>query len=375
MGSSPVIGILGSNGTVSRALPPRGQSMEAVGWNTGNLVYQYAAHTYVRAPVVGFTLGPNTDLDIVRKSIDILHIPAANQLNPDIDLLAWAQMIEYIDKPLFIAGLGIQCELSEEEIQLTGGTISFIAALRKYAPKVGVRGASTARLLARYGLDEAVITGCPSNFLNPNVNGASLAGRIAAARASSRLRVDYFPGTISHHRDIESHLRNLVLDHDFRYILQTNELLFQFVDGIRDNPGVIDYIEWERGQLAPQSGRSDYEAIYANKTSYYFSAPAWLDGMAQRDLGIGMRMHGVIASIQGGTAGACVVSDGRIQELVNTMEYPRVSLDEARAATTLTDLIGSIHFDAGLFDEKRRHLAGAYRSIAQESGVPVRIGI
>lgn len=375
MRTVPVVGILGTNGSVSRSLPPCGRSMEAVGWNTGNLIYQFAAHSYVTAPKLGFTLDSGTDLDALRNSIDILHIPAANQLNPDIDLLSWAQMIEYIDKPLFIAGLGIQCELSEDKIELTAGTVAFIEALKKYAPKIGVRGASTAAVLKRYGVDSAVITGCPSNFLNPNVSGTSLAGRLAAAKAAACLRVDYFPGTISHHLGVETHLRKLVAEHDFRYVLQTNESLFQFVDGVRDDPGVMHYIDWERKKLVPETPRSDFESVYAQRATYYFSAPAWLDSMSQRDLGIGMRMHGVVASIQGGAAGACVISDGRIHELVTTMGYPRLSLDDAREARTLTELIGAVDFNPALFDEKRQHLASAYRSIAEESGVPVKVGI
>jgi len=375
MKSNPVVGILGTNGSISRALPPIGRSLEMAGWNTGNLIYQFAAHNYVTSPKVTITLGSSNEFEKIRNSIDILHIPAANQLNPKFDLRSWAQLIEYMDKPLFIAGLGIQCDLSDEEIVLSEGTIAFINALKRYAPKIGVRGASTASVLKRYGVDTAVITGCPSNFLNPKVNGVSLAAQIAKAKASSSLRVDYFPGTMSHHLDIETKLRALVAKHDFRYVLQTNEHLFKYVDGVRDDPEMSHYINWEHMKLTPEISRKDYESIYAERTDYYFSAPGWLDSMLRRDLGIGMRMHGVVASIQGGAAGACVVADGRIQELVNTMGYPSLSLDDARNASSLNELLGAVSFDPIQFDEKRRNLANSYRGIARESGVPINVGI
>ena len=375
MKSHPVIGILGTNGSISRALPPHGRSMERAGWNTGNLIYQFAANNYITAPKVTFTSTSSSELEKIRNSIDILHIPAANQLNPSIDLLSWAQLIEYINKPLFIAGLGIQCELSDEEVTLTQGTVAFINALKRYAPKIGVRGASTAALLKRYGVDSAVITGCPSNFLNPSVNGVSLAARLASAASSPNLRVDYFPGTIAHHPDVESKLRTLVAAHDYRYILQTNELLFKYVDGVRNDPDITRYLHWERLKLSPHISQHDYEEIYAQRTNYYFSAPGWLDSMLRRDVGIGMRMHGVVASIQGGAAGACVVADGRIQELVSTMGYPKLSLDDARSANSLNDLLGAVSFNPTEFDEKRRCLAEAYRGIAKESEVPVEVGI
>lgn len=375
MKSNPVVGILGTNGSVSRALPPTGRSMEMAGWNTGNLIYQFAAHNYVTSPKVTFAIGSSNEFEKIRNSIDILHIPAANQLNPNFDLRSWAQLIEYMDKPLFIAGLGIQCELSDDEIVLSEGTIAFINALKRYAPKIGVRGASTAAVLKRYGVDTAVVTGCPSNFLNPDVSGSSLAGQITKAKSLTNLRVDYFPGTISHHLDIESKLRSLVAKHDFRYVLQTNELLFKYVDGVRDDPQVSQYINWEHMRLTPNSSRSDYENIYAERTDYYFSAPGWLDSMLRRDLGIGMRMHGVVASIQGGSAGVCIVADGRIQELVSTMGYPSLSLDDARNANSLHELLEAVSFDPIQFDVKRRHLANTYREIARESGVPVAVGI
>lgn len=310
-------------------------------------------------------------LEAIKSSIDILHIPAANQLNPEFDLQDWADIVEYLAKPVLVAGLGIQCDLSEADIELTPGTLNFVKALAKFAPAIGVRGPLTQKLLNRHGVHDVVITGCPSNFLNSSLRGRSIAGKLSEAAAGHTLRADYFPGTMSIFRNVEAHLRNLVESHDFRYVLQTNEQLFRFVDGSEDND-VYAYLDWERSELAPTATDASYHRIYRERARYFLSAASWMDSASERHIGIGMRMHGTIATIQGGSAGICVVSDARMRELVTTMGYPYVDVDDVLQSQSLADLIAKAKFNASEFDDKREHLYQNYAKLAEMVKLPIR---
>lgn len=365
----PVVGILGTNGTISMAPGAAGDALHRVGWNTGNLIYQYAADRNLRGPRLHFTLEAGPDLSEIRRSIDILHIPAANQLNPHVDLTALVDTIEFLDKPVFIAGLGMQCELSDDEMVLNPDALRFIDSLKKLAAGIGVRGEATRRLLARHGVVDVAVTGCPSNFINRTISGSSIQSQLSRVRALPGPRLDFFPGTLSNHRHIEAKLRTLTAGCDRRMVLQTNPALFNFVGGQHDDREALSYLAWERGEIAPGQSQEEFNASYANAATFYYSAPAWIDSVARRDLGIGMRMHGVVATIQGGAAGVCVVSDGRIKELVEAMGYPKVSLEDVAQASTLNDVLDRVSFDAAGFDEKRRAAFSAYSRLARETGL------
>lgn len=366
----PVIGILGTNGTVSRTVAGAANALALAGDNTGNLVYQFGADCNIRGPRVHLPSHIDLDWSEVRRSIDVLHIPAANQLNPEFDISGLAKLADYLDKPIFIAGLGMQCELAEgeQDIELAPGALQFIDVLKRLAPGVGVRGEGTQRLLARHGLTGAVVTGCPSNFINRQISGATIQARLQRAAALPRPRIDFFPGTLSNHRQAEARLRSLAGQFDCRYVLQTNPALFDFVSG-NGGDAAREYLCWERAALASTASQEAYDQLYAERATFYFSAPAWIDSVARRDFAIGMRMHGVVATIQGGTAAACVVSDGRIRELVDTMAYPHLTLADVGAAASMRELIERVKFVPAQFDGKRQEAFRNYRQLASESGV------
>lgn len=369
-GRLPVVGILGTNGTVSRTVATASGALGLAGANTGNLIYHFGAELNLRGPRLYLSLAGGVDWAQVRRSIDVLHIPAANQLNPEFDITELARIVDFLDKPVFIAGLGMQCELSESDadVVLQPGALQFLAVLQRLAPGIGVRGEATRRLLERHGVGHAVVTGCPSNFINPNISGATIQQALDRVRALPSPTIDFFPGTLSNHRRTEAKLRQLTDDFACRYVLQTNPDLFNFVSGAIEQ-SALAYLRWERLALGAGVSEQVYNQNYAERGTYYFSAPAWIDSVAQRDLGIGMRMHGVVATIQGGAAGVCVVSDGRIRELVHTMGYPHVSLDDVERADSLQALLEQVVFSPGEFDIKRQAAFQTYRQLADACGV------
>lgn len=80
---SPRIGVLGTDGGVSFASMGFDNALQAVGLNIGNLLFQYAVWNDIKNPKCAFYLG--SDISFYKRNIDILVIPAANQINPAAD--------------------------------------------------------------------------------------------------------------------------------------------------------------------------------------------------------------------------------------------------------------------------------------------------
>ena len=104
----------------------------------------------------------------MRDRIDRFVFPAANQLNPDWDLQALADLVEGLDKECIVMGLGAQAHHEGQDITLRPGTINFLKALSDHARTIFVRGPYTAEICAKYGVTNVEPLGCPSITLNPD---------------------------------------------------------------------------------------------------------------------------------------------------------------------------------------------------------------
>lgn len=78
--------------------------MKAVGENTGNLMFQYFMAKNIKNPKVFVHFSDiSSNLENIKSIVDVLCIPAANQISPAWDLGWWADIIEMLDKPIVIA--------------------------------------------------------------------------------------------------------------------------------------------------------------------------------------------------------------------------------------------------------------------------------
>lgn len=370
MPSSPIVGFLGnSDGMVDPALDFR-CSLEAVGENTGNLMFQHACWNLIDNPKVQFRLGIDLDLDEFRDKIDVLFIPAANQLNPDWDLESWASLIEYIDKPVIIAGLGAQAKIGEvSSIDLQPGTRRFVDVVANRAPWIGVRGEDTARLLSRLGVKNAVVTGCPSNFINDKVTGRSIARRLAKLARVGIFRANYVFGTMEDFaRKPEADLFRLWRDRPGHLVYQTGAALRYLGSGALDEDTAGE-LDWQNRCLQTGFTGDEYLDCIRERGIYFDAASKWMAFSSQADLTFGMRIHGAVAAIQGGSVGVCVVFDSRTLELVETMAYPHLMAEAVSELSSLEDLVNRVEFSAERFDQKRWELGHNLRTTIEHHGV------
>ncbi|MBN8921187.1 MAG: polysaccharide pyruvyl transferase family protein, partial [Rhizobiales bacterium] len=155
---------------------------ERSGRNSGNLLIGHALRSHVDyavEPVSPEHLPKSRDYDMV-------VISAANFLFSGFDFGAFADLIETVDLPCLMVGLGAQAPSAGGMPDIKPGTQRFVRAIAARTNRIGVRGAFTAEVLAKLGVKNAEITGCPSFYLRTpaQIRAAFAARRDATAAVS-----------------------------------------------------------------------------------------------------------------------------------------------------------------------------------------------
>ncbi|WP_323813313.1 polysaccharide pyruvyl transferase family protein [Cellvibrio sp. NN19] len=371
------IAYFGTNGNVSFTEKGFDHGFNAVGHNTGNLMFQYALWKKIKNPK--FNVDLNCDPYWVRENADLLVIPAANQVNPAWDLKWWGTFIEKIDLPVVILGLGAQAEdSSNTNLTLQEGTLKFLQEASKRTSSIGVRGAFTQQVLFNAGIKNTTITGCPTQTISDAISGESIQKNIDDLKLRSKtygqkIRLGYLMGTMEPFcRDYEKKLFQSIADENFDIILQTSPASMKAAFGFEITDEEQKNIDWVGNYLLGNRNFNFFsEKIKSGKI--YSSAAYWIDDMLKYDAVIGMRIHGAIAAIQSGKLGICVVFDSRTLELCETMGYPYIDAKKlASPKMSLHEILELIEFDAENFNSRRTDLIKKIETILEDAGCEIQ---
>jgi polysaccharide pyruvyl transferase WcaK-like protein len=364
-----VIGVFGTQGGVCFSTTGFEQALDEIGNNTGNALFQRAVWDRVNLPKVTVKL---ENWQQFKGQIDALVIPAANQVNPDWDLGDWADMVEELNVPVCIVGLGAQAHIgATTNLPLSEGTLRFLRAVAQRTENIGVRGEFTRQVLSSAGIHNTVVTGCPSNFLNRKISGATVQAALDRARSRENIRMGYVFGTMEEvTRPIERTLFALARKHIAPIIYQTNEAILRFLhDGVVLEKSVYD-MTWEAQELSHGAwDLAEYLRIVHARGVFYSDARTWIDRMHVLDIVIGMRIHGAVAAIQAGTLGLCVPFDSRTLELVETMKYPTIGMCDITSEDSLEAILEKVCFDPEEFDDARTSLGSAIDKIFEVADI------
>jgi hypothetical protein len=363
------IAFLGTNGGVSFSGRGFDQALEEIGHNTGNAMFQYALWDMLRNPKM--TIRPKMDVAAIRDNADVLLIPAANQVHPDWDLTGWADLVEGCDMPTVVIGLGAQAWIGESsQMTMKTGTMRFLKAASERTSNIGVRGEFTQDVLSNLGIRNTVVTGCPSRTINRNLKGADIAAKLETVKGRRDIKLGYLYGTFEEGaRKAEARLSSIAQGFDHDIITQTDaKIMRAMFDGKEIDR---NYLSWF-GSIARPGILADDYIRYLRKRGIFFSdARTWVDRMAYYDLVIGMRIHGAIAAIMGGTAGVCVAFDSRTLELAQTMGVPYVLHTEIENSWSMDDILAQVKFDPDRFDTLQRTCIAEIESILITAGCAI----
>ena len=109
----------------------------------------------------------------------------------------------------------------------------------------------------------------------------------------------------------------------------------------------------------------------------FHNAEDWISTLNESaDLVVSMRIHGEMSGISAGVRTIVIPTDCRIQELVEAMRVPHVTLeqleseDELHSAHDLAELLDKAHdTDFGEFERNRRYNISRWKGILETVGV------
>jgi len=363
------VAIFGTNGGTSFSSYGFDNALTRIGMNTGNAVFQFALWKMVANSKL--TVEPGMTAKYIRDNAQHILIPAANQVNAAWDMSWLADMLEHCNLPVTCIGLGAQAETDNDPyLDLKPGTVRYLKVLSERTSRIGLRGPFTQEVLEHFGVTNTVITGCPSQTINPHLKGAAIQAQLNSARQMSRPSVGYVLGTLeANTRLAERMLAQQIAPLPHQLILQTDPRLLRVIYDRQVPQDDAAYVKWVQGVMRPDLNTCAFIDYFLQHAVFYSDARSWIDAMRRHDVVLGMRIHGAVAAIQAGKLGVCVTFDSRTKELAETMGYPYLPIERIAKDQTLAQMLEHVIFDADRFDAARAHNTATIRDILQKDGL------
>lgn len=335
----------------------------AVGQNTGNLAFSYAVSKHIVGDVQ--FLPWNTNPKALKKKADVIVMLCANQLGAHTDLGTLADNLKGADLPVVAIGLGAQAKSTEKDISLSEGTKRWVQTTSNLAissnPNLYVRGSYTQAQLEKLGFSCSVVGGCPSHFINESEN---LGTKIAQNWTNIPQRVCVAAGHYAwgYTVPIEQQLVSLIEDRFYpgAYVTQSPEEMLKVSRG--DFNGLEESTLTKINQyITPHLNVDEFKTWCQTYARSFDDVLGWMDFLAQQDITIGHRYHGVALALQAEKMGITIAIDSRTSELCSETGVPYIHYTEIDRPITRKNLFEKlISFDAEKYDRFRQEKVKNY---------------
>jgi len=237
-----------------------------------------------------------------------------------------ASVIEKIDCDVVSFGLGAQARTSQEKLELGKNTIRLANVLSSKCSFLSVRDEFTLNTLKEIGINNAVITGCPSNFINLDMNlGGTIIKKLEVLLDSNMNWPDTkcffseFSGGHSYSGKTLKRILTLIHLSQSFYMIQT-PIMYPFYLG--------ETGEIHNAYLSNMPDKLDknlLKKLLKTRLVGFSSIEHWLDFSRTFDFASGMRIHGNMVPLQSGIPAIVIGHDSRTNGLSATMSIPVVS--------------------------------------------------
>lgn len=272
-----------------------------------------------------------------------------------------AQVIEKISGKCIIFGLGSQASFGQN-LSFGPNTQRLAHALASKSNLISVRDETTAKALNNIGIHNIEVTGCPSNFINLNLNLNSFrSSRICenSTWKGSKLFISESSGGNELSSKITKRVFSILSQSPgSRYILQSAALLPFLFNEVNHIP-----------KLYEKSSPSDLELLkmqILNSSQVFSSLDEWLFAARFFDLSFGMRIHGTMIPLQSGTPSILIAHDKRTSGLASTMAIPSITCEDFLDISKFPNpyslhelFMGSL----GKYFTRRKSLAGKFLNL------------
>jgi hypothetical protein len=357
--------------------------LKAVGANSGNLLFQYAATRLIGGTRehIGFSGKSYGDVSVFR-GLDYFVFPAANHLRSDGDWKLLTGFLKLMKAPLVVLGLGAQAEQgadprkTADALRENRSVVDLVALFAERAQLITVRGKFSEAVCHEMGLSNVVRLGCQSQFINPDPGlGASVAKQLAELReGDGSARIGLTASAPNELRGWRGNLEEKLFDWVSRsgglYVQQSCE--DWFFDGPQGHLAELDeaHLAYAHAHIAPATDRDEFRNALQAAFRLYFDAGRWIDEVGEMDMAIGTRIHGNMAALAASRPGILVVHDARVTELATEMHVPQVEGDAVIGAKNYAEVLKEVEFDDVAFDKARVEKATQLVEEFERIGIP-----
>ena len=290
-----------------------------------------------------------------------------------------AKLIERFDCPVVAFGLGVQAASGAESIELGPNTIRLVKCISERSQKISVRDNLTRDVFAKLGVHNVTVTGCPSNFINPNPNlGAEIYAsaeqlvRKPLSWKTLRTHISEFSGGNQSSGTVLNNSLKIMREGAAFYVLQSPVLL----------PLVLredDTIPSAYASNAPEGSKTPEQllSLLKSKVMHFTGMESWMDFARTCDLSIGMRIHGNMVPLQTGVPSVVISHDSRTEGLSSFMGIPSITAKEFES--TLADgpqqILRKCMKGIQNYDNRRRELAETWRTFLTDTNMPIGVSV
>lgn len=368
------------------------KSIDKIGGNQGNLLYQFSTYRALAAENVTLTTLTYDKFDKgeiaeraewINSECDHLVLPLSSSFRLQMlpNLKRWGELIERLTIPVTVVGVGAQLRLQDVREQsytpsrVTGVTASpaqifeheeasrrFVAAVLDRSQSIGVRGEISRAYLQHLGFpaDRIDVIGCPSLFMwGPQHKEIRNPQPTLTSRSRLSLSFDH---RITATADL--------LDHTVHTYRQSVAYAQEKLTAQMVIKGEETRPDWNGDARFPV--HMNHPLYRQHRMEYCPTGWSWICRMADYDFAFGPRLHGTVAATLAGTSAHLLVHDSRTLEVAQHHHLPYSlieRIDELPNAKAVAKRQNYDEFDAAypaLFDNfvdflERNDLRSGYR--------------
>lgn len=344
--------------------------MKKTGNNTGNLAYWYSVPRMFDANFHIVQGMPHAKL--LKGKVDLFVFPASNQLNPNSDMGAVADIVEELDVPCLMIGLGAQSEVESTFPVLKDGTVRFVESVAKRSPAIFCRGRYTKSLLNSMGVSNVIVGGCSTIFINSNVG---LGKTLEYKYKKSVDRINIASGQVNPAvQQVERNLLNFLKSVSCgSYTIQHPPILFKALLNESLDSSEAALIENIAERFLGIRDKSEIIHFLRRFSVFHGSVDSWLTNLSLHSHSIGTRIHGNILAMQAEVPAICITTDTRTRELCDVLSVPSIESacfsEDFDSPDKVREIFKSLNFSGDEFDANRVALASLYWDVFKDLGI------
>lgn len=331
------------------------------GNNTGNVCFADALFSQ---------LGNPEEIDCLtiadHEGEGVFVLPSSNWINAD----GWALHKVFLplqgkNVKLAAAGIGIQGADTETPsdivAKLSQDTISALKILSEHSVSIGVRGETTADVLAKLGIHNCRVIGCPS-FYEPFRKGGGVNYKMHCGEITMDKTVcGITPGMKDIHKVLE-------LAYEAKNILMLQMMTDLPLTALENKDITQQHIDsrFPNLKLSP----TELKTYIRNAGKIFYTRKDWSDYLLKEHISFawGTRFHGNMMAFTNGIPALWVMHDARTKELIEAMNLPYITKEELMEARSVEELADKCRYEKA-FWESYKKLSLQYVDFLNENGI------